>query len=306
MRTSKPKTPTGVRPSSQRGAFALRLCAALLGLTLAACFGADPGDRSHDCAVCPEMVVVPAGTVAMSPRHRVRFEKPFAIGVYEVTVDEWNACVEDFGCAPPGDPDGAAGRRTQSHQTHEDGSLPVTGVSWNDAQEYVRWLSEKSGELYRLPSESEWVYAARAGTTTNYWWGDEIGVNQANCDGCGSEWDDESPAPVGSFPANPFGLHDVHGNVWEMTQDCFNDTYDGAPRDGSAWESSNDTSIPPAYLERYDCVHRKRGPNIRVVRGGSWKNTPRSFAQSRFGFPTGGDDSRQNYVGFRVAQTLTP
>ena len=112
-------------------------------------------------------------------------------------------------------------------------------MSWNDAQEYVRWLSGETGRAYRLPSEAEWEYVARAGTTTDFWWGDSLGSNRANCDRCGSAWDDRQTAPVGSFSPNAFGLHDVHGNVWERVQDCRKDDYVGAPRDGSAWEAGN-------------------------------------------------------------------
>ena len=128
---------------------------------------------------------------------------------------------------------------------------PVVCVNWTDAKVYVGWLSGKTGEGYRLLSESEWEYVARAGTgTARYWWGDEIGRNRANCDGCGSRWDNRQTAPVGSFSANGFGLYDVHGNVWEWVEDCRNESYAGAPTDGSAWESG-------------DCSRR-------VLRGGSW------------------------------------
>ena len=126
----------------------------------------------------------------------------------------------------------------------------MINVSWNDAQDYVEWLSAQTGAAYRLPSESEWEYAARAGTTTEYHWGDAIGVNRANCNGCNSQWDLERTAPAGSFRANGFGLHDMHGNVWEWVQDCRNDSYGGAPSDGGACIAG-------------DCTER-------VLRGGSW------------------------------------
>ena len=131
-------------------------------------------------------------------------------------------------------------------------------------------------------SESEWEYVARAGTRTRYWWGDAIGENRANCDGCGSGWDGRRPAPVGSFPANGFGLHDVHGNVWEWVEDCLNGSYRGAPADGSAWESG-------------DC-------SARMLRGGSWRSFPgdlRSAARVRCSA-----EFRGNHVGFRVARAL--
>ena len=185
---------------------------ALLAL-LSACIPAQerlkPGDTFRDCADCPLMVVVPAGSFMMGspywyanegPVHEVTIAKPFAVGVYEVTFDEWDAC--SWVRSPD---DGGWGS--------EGG--PVMNVGWDDAQDYVRWLSETTGETYRLLSESEWEYAARAGTQTSYWWGDDIESNRANCNGCESRWDDAGTAPVGSFSPNAFGLYDVHGNVWE-------------------------------------------------------------------------------------------
>ena len=125
-----------------------------------------------------------------SPVHDVKIDSPFALGRHEVTFAEWDACVAAGGC---------------SHTPEDEGwgrdDRPVINVSWEDAQQYVAWLSGVTGATYRLPSEAEWEYAARAGTTTRYFWGDEIGENRANCDGCGSEWDNRQTAPVGSFPA---------------------------------------------------------------------------------------------------------
>ena len=164
------------------------------------------------------------------------------------------------------------------------GNRPVMHVNWGHAQSYVRWLSQRTGERYRLLSESEWEYVARAGTTTRYNWGNEIGHNRANCDGCGSLWDDEKTAPAGSFSANAWGLYDVYGNVWEWVQDCWNDSYTGAPADGSAWESGN-------------C-------EMRVFRGGSCHVEPgslRSAERLRLG-----SNSRYKDLGFRVARTFTP
>ena len=231
------------------------------------------GARSdfRDCPHCPEMVVVRPGSFMMGsppseedrwdnegPQHRVTIGAAFAVGVYEVTFSEWEACASAGGCGGyrPHDQRWGRGRR------------PVINVSWDDAQSYVAWLSGETGESYRLLSESEWEYVARAGTQTRYWWGDDIGDNRANCDGCGSRWDDDGTAPVGSFAANAFGLHDVHGNVWEWVQDCWNDSYVGAPNDGSAWESG-------------ECSRR-------VLRGGSWYLVPRLLrAADRGGGATG-------------------
>ena len=213
-----------------------------------------PGKVFRDCPECPEMVVVPAGSFTMGspssekgrydgegPQHRVTIPEPFAVGKYEVTFAEWDACVAAGGCYGHRLYDPGWGR----------GQRPVIVVSWEDAKAYVGWLSRKTGERYRLLSEAEWEYAARAGTRTRYHWGHSIGRNQANCDGCGSRWDDEKTAPVGSFPANGFGLHDVHGNVWEWVEDCWHGSYAGAPTDGRAWATGG------------DCERR-------VLRGGSW------------------------------------
>ena len=245
--------------------------------------GSIPGTRFRDCAECPEMVVIPAGSFMMgspeseeghrrfeAPVHRVTIAKPFAVGVYEVTFAEWDACHRAGLCSHNPD-DLGRGR----------GRQPVTHVIWGGAQEYVRWLSQETGQRYRLLSESEWEYVARAGTRTRYWWGDEVGRNRANCVGCGSRWDNEGPAPVGSFSANGFGLHDVHGNVWEWVEDSWHDSYRGAPTDGSAWT---------------------RDSSRRVIRGGSWTNPPlalRSAVRNHY-YSNSGRDA----LGFRVARSL--
>ena len=160
----------------------------------------------------------------------------------------------------------------------------MINVSWNDATEYVAWLSSQTGAEYRLPSEAEWEYAARAGSATKYSWGNEIGGNRANCggDNCGDQW--AYTAPVGSFAPNAFGLHDMHGNVIEWVEDCLNASYAGAPVDGSAWLSGN-------------CA-------VRVLRGGSWSGYPRSLrAAIRYWLISG---YRDGLIGFRAARTLTP
>ena len=244
-----------------------------------------PGHRFRDCEGCPELVVVPAGSFMMGspageqgrdddegPVHRVTIGGRIAAGVYEVTFGEWDACRRGGGCSHNPD-DKGWGR----------GNSPVMNVSWEDAQEYVRWLSEETGEGYRLMSESEWEYVARSGTETRYWWGGEVGRNRANCDGCGSRWDDRQTSPVGSFSANAFGVHDVHGNVWEWVEDCWHGDYRGAPTDGSART-------------------RERDCSRRVLRGGSWFAYPRYVRSAeRYRIPSG---NRYNNVGFRVARTL--
>ena len=245
------------------------------------------GDVFRDCPHCPKMVVVPAGRFTMGspaseegrddregPQHEVTIGSKFAVGVYEVTFDEWDACVSGGGCGGYRPDDEGWGR----------GGRPVINVSWEDARAYAEWLSGETGESYRLLSESEWEYVARAGTVTRFWWGDSIGSNRVNCDGCGSRWDNKSTSPVGSFSANAFGLHDVHGNVWEWVEDCWNGSYDGAPGDGTAWEGGNCSS--------------------RVLRGGSWFDYPhllRSADRHR-----DGAGNRYLISGFRVARTFTP
>ena len=255
----------------------------------------------RDCAQCPDMVVVPAGTYRMGspadeadrdsdegPVHQVTIAEPFAVGRYEVTFAQWDACHAAGRCSHRPDDQGW-GR----------GNRPVVDVSWWDAQEYVRWLSDETGQSYRLLSESEWEYMARAGTSTHYWWGDAIGHNRANCDGCGSPWDALQTAPVGSFSANAFGLHDVHGNVYEWVQDCYHANYDGAPGDGSAWETQS-------------CQQRR-------TRGGSWNSLPRYLRSANRGSNPPSDRGlvrqvrvsdfvvgfRTEYIiGFRVARAL--
>ncbi len=248
----------------------------------------QPGEAFRDTlrsgGTGPEMVVIPAGSFRMGcisgvgcyndekPVHQVTIPQAFAVGKYEVTFAEWDACVSAGGCSHR--PDDRWGR----------GRHPVIRVSWDDAQSYVRWLSQQTGASYRLLSESEWEYVARAGSSTAYSWGSQIGSGRANCDGCGSQWDNSQTAPVGSFSPNAFGLHDMHGNVWEWVQDCWNESYNGGPSDGSAWQSGN-------------CFRR-------VLRGGSWNIRPRHLrSANRIGYPS---DDRSYLFGFRVARTLTP
>jgi formylglycine-generating enzyme required for sulfatase activity len=163
--------------------------------------------------------------------------------------------------------------------------LSKDNVSWDDAQAYVAWLSRMTGKEYRLLTEAEWEYAARASSTTAYFWGDEIGKENANCVGCGSQWDSQGTAPVGSFNPNAFGLYDMAGNVWQWVQDCYHENYDGAPMDGAPW-------IEGGYCKQ------------RMVRGGSWVVDPVDLrSANRLWLTT---VLRGNGVGFRVARTLTP
>ena len=248
----------------------------------------SPGETFQDCAECPKMVVVPSGVFTMGspkreggndderPMRRVRIDYLFAVGVYEVTFDEWYACADAGGCGSYIPDDMGWGR----------GNRPVVNVSWEDAQSYVSWLSARTGKTYRLLSESEWEYVARAGTETAYSWGDSIGVNRANCSGCGSAWDGEQTAPVGSFAVNAWGVYDMHGNVLEWVQDCYNSNYEGAPKDGSAWESE-------------DC-------NLRVLRGGGWHYNTRSLRSADRSMSSTGNRANifDHGFGFRVARSF--
>jgi formylglycine-generating enzyme required for sulfatase activity len=231
----------------------------------------------RDCGECPELVPLAAGQFAMgssehfpfeAPVHQVTLRKPFVIGRYEVTYDEWDACVKDGGCKfSPDDRGGGRGRR------------PVTGLSWTDTQEYLAWLSRKTGKTYRLPTESEWEYAARGGATTAYPWGKAMEKNRANCGGCNAE-NTMNTLPVGSFPPNDFGLFDMMGNAAEWVADCWYDSFRGAPTDGSAWDK-------PRCQER-------------VLRGGAYNNDSKLVRSSyRFKYDY---DVRFQSNGFRVAR----
>ena len=252
-----------------------------------------------------DMVTIPAGKFRMGDRKGNDAEKPtrrvtvpaFKLGKYEVTVSQFRAFIEateyrtdaeqnaggEAGCfsqQADGNWGWVSGRSWREPGYPVQDNQPVVCVSWNDAQAFIKWLSDETGGNYRLPTEAEWEYAARAGTTTKYSWGDDIGSNRANCDNddCGDSYD--YTAPVGSFPANPWGLHDMHGNVWEWVQDCWNDNYKGAPKDGSVWTSG-------------DCSQR-------VIRGGSWFYDAWYLRSAdRFRYDRA---NRNGTIGFRLAQ----
>jgi formylglycine-generating enzyme required for sulfatase activity len=203
-----------------------------------------------------------------SPQHRVTIARQFAVGKFSVTFDEWDACVADHGCDQymPSDNHWGRGRR------------PVINVSWHDAQNYVAWLSQKTGKTYRLLTEAEREYVTRAGATTPFWWGSSISTQQAN-------YFTHRTLPVDSFQPNPWSLYQVHGNVSDWTKDCWHENYFGAPSDGSAWVSG-------------DCKYR-------VIRGGSWNSL---LGELRSAYRSGDTSDRRESIvtGFRVARTLTP
>jgi formylglycine-generating enzyme required for sulfatase activity len=255
---------------------------------------AAPGRTFRDCAACPEMVVVPAGSFMMGspeseigrgsnegPQRKVTMQS-FAIGKHETTFAQWDACAAEGGCAhKPGDETWGRGRR------------PVINVSWHDAREFVAWLARKTGKPYRLPTEAEWEYAARGVTDASqphppFATGSTINYRQANYDANFVYADGkmglyrQKTVEVGSFRKNAFGLHDMHGNVWEWVEDCYRDSYRGAPTDGSA-------------VVARDC-------SLRILRGGSWNYYPQ-LLRSAYRYATA-PEVRLDMVGLRVARSL--
>ena len=205
--------------------------------------------------------------------------KPFQLGETEVTWAQYQGCIDSGSCS-----------NAASDQGWGKANRPAINVSWLDVQNYIRWLNQKTEQRFRLPSEAEWEYAARAVVGEgggDYSWGDNIGVNNANCDGCGSPWDDRQTAPVASFSANAFGLYDMHGNVWEWVQDCWHDNYKGAPSNGDAWETSSQEKSQAEQCRR------------RVLRGGSWHNV-RGYLRSAYRSADSIESTYFNF-GFRLA-----
>jgi formylglycine-generating enzyme required for sulfatase activity len=236
------------------------------------------GGVFQDCSNCPPMIEVPVGSFQMGnrgedsteqPVHEVALKNRFAIGIREVTYGEWMACVKDQGC------------KHAPELTSTTDQSPMRDVSWADAVQYVGWLKKTTQKPYRLPTEAEWEYAARANSSTRYWWGND-GPLYANCKGCGGEWNRDAPVKAASYPPNPFGLYDMNGSVWEWVSDCWHSNYKGAPNDGRSWETP--------------------GCQQRVLRGGSWRDDPKLVSSfSRFYYDA---DIRYIANGFRVALTL--
>lgn len=228
---------TGIRPG---GLFSLPLTERIIK------------SRSKAGATAPEMVILPTGCFQMGdsnntgakdeqPPHLVTIAQPFAMARQVVTYNEYIDYARATGLPCP--PDEGWGQSC----------MPAIHISWEDATAYAKWLSKKIGEHYRLPSEAEWEYAARAGTLTDYWWGNDYEHDKANCDDGHGKWSGKQTSPVRSFDPNPWGLYDMTGNVLEWVQDRWHDDYNGAPDDGSAWEIGDSP--------------------YRVLRGGSWYNT---------------------------------
>ena len=240
----------------------------------------SPGTVFRDCTSCPEMIVLPTGDFRMGsvkgnsrerPVQNIVITKPIAAARYETTFDEWDACYIAGGCSKNAlDRNWGRGRR------------PVMNVLYSDALQYTSWLSRKTGYTYRLPSEAEWEYAARAGTTSEYWWGDNMNKGDANCRKCGTKWSGLQSAPVGSFKPNPWGLYDMHGNVLEYVSDCWSKSHIGLPRDAK-----------PKITKK--CQSR-------VIKSGAWYYLPkvsRSASRAR-------NDTRvfSYFIGFRVFREM--
>ena len=310
---------------------AVFLVLAVLPAGYALAQGGAPGSTFRDCDHCPEMVVIPAGEFVMGssmkesghtdekPQHKVRFANNFAVSKTEVTFDQWDACSAAGRC-PKAEDDGY-GR----------GNYPAINVSWKDAHGYVAWLSESSGQTYRLLSEAEFEYVSRAGTTTPWFWGEaeaswgsSKACEYANLhDEAGKEahpmyvWSHHKcndgyaeNAPTGQYKPNPFGLHDVTGNVREWVEDCHQEGYEGAPTDGSV------RAHGPACEKMWEgmCMDEVEGGTVkaaaggegacekRVVRGGAWVDGG-STARSAYRYAEA-EDFRNYQVGFRVARDL--
>jgi formylglycine-generating enzyme required for sulfatase activity len=264
----------------------------------------DPLVDGNSCHFCPEMAVVLRGSFVMGappleidemrkkrqgefknedyftpgwpddegPQHEVTIARPFALGLFDVTFDEWAACVKDGECNGymPSDQGWGMGRR------------PVINVSWFDAKSFLGWLGAKTGRKYRLPTEAEWEYSARAGTKTRYYWGERLEKRRANCDVCGSQWDSKSTAPTGSFEPNQFGLFEMLGNVGQWLEDCYTPSYVGAKSNGSSAD------------ENAGCM--------RVSRGGSWADQKELIrVANRW---ASSPDKRNAHLSFRVARDL--
>ena len=238
----------------------------------------EAGFVFKDCPVCPEMVVIPAGTFKMGsnrgrdnekPVREVTIARTFAMSTTEVTFDQWSLCVDEGACPSPDD-----------HKWGRE-ARPVINITWGNAISFTKFLSKRTGHTYRLPTEAEWEYAARAGTRTRYWWGNKPGKNRANCRKCGTEFHKRS-APVKSFKPNAFGLFDMNGNIWEWVQDCYWQNYQSAPTDSSPRDNE-------------DCRRR-------TVRGGSWYYIAKLMSSAyRTSFPP----ANASYnIGIRLVREL--
>ncbi len=299
-------------PVDRRWRLTRKLIRAVFFLSLLT--GSALAETFQECPSCPEMVAVSAGKFLMGspvrepgrfdsegPQHAVTV-KAFALGKYDVTSEQFLTFLRVSRYQPqPCNPILGLGWKVPGRDLayapsqDEPPRWPAVCLSWKDANAYVDWLNAtvkvehpvlngRSGP-YRLPSESEWEYAARAGTNTARWWGEEIGGNNANCNGCGSQWDNRVLAPVDAFKPNPFGLFGMLGNAWSWTADCWHPSYLGKPTDGRAWSEPN-------------CKNH-------VMRGGAWNNVPIFIrSASRNGATLESEYDYSSMTGFRVARDL--
>ena len=248
----------------------------------------EVGAEFQHCGLCPQMTVVPSGKFNMgspetemnrgddeSPQRIVTVNYDFAVGIFEVTYEQWEHCFINFGC-DHNPIDNGWGR----------GQHPVSNVSCLDANQYVKWLSKQTGSQYRLLTEAEWEYVARAGSTAKFWWGDESPIGKAVCIKCDLSGETNNMSmPVGTYPPNSFGLHDLHGNVWEWVEDCWSKDYSGHPLYADAYKSES------------QCKRR-------VLRGGAWPNGGRHLRSANRSWK-GPTHRSTNGKGFRVAMTLS-
>lgn len=272
------------------------------------CLKPGAGQSFKDCPDCPEMVVIPAGSFTMGSRPdeevatgredqiRVSIASPFAVGRFSVTRGEFAAFVAASGhntgggCYRLSEPKLNADRNWSSPGFAQHNRHPAVCVNWNDAKAYAAWLSSFTGKSYRLLSEAEREYVTRAGSTGPFWWGNAISTDQANyngtityADGAKGEWR-KATVPVDHFSANPWGLYNVHGNVWEWTEDCWNEKNGGNPGDGTARTTG-------------DC-------SLRVQRGAAFNNAPHTLRSARRERNPAGN--RVDTFGFRVVRTVSP
>ena len=318
--------------------FCFSFIAALIAITAFGQSKFSPGQTFRDCPDCPEMVVIPAGSFMMgspenekgrypeeSPQRKVSI-KQFAAGRFDITKKEWASFAAATGrltacgcswAALPGDTSKIWEPGPSASWNHlgfmQDSTHPVVCISWKDAQDYVQWLGKKTGLIYRLLSEAEWEYAARAGTATVYSWGDSASHEYANygADTCCSslalgrdKWV-YGTSPVGSFPSNKFGLYDMNGNVLQWMEDCFNYPYSIHPADGAAYKDTIQLNITGEFSN----LNGTSSCSYHIIRGGNFNDPPRMIRSASRNFaPSPGAPTLENYrnaaIGFRVARTL--
>jgi formylglycine-generating enzyme required for sulfatase activity len=314
----------------------LLIAAIIISISISAQNTFKPGQTFRDCSNCPEMIVIPGGTFTMgSPENEPRRNpielterkvtiRQFAAGKFDVTVEEWAAFTAETnrptvqGCSWSGFKDGTLKQWESNPKASwkdpgftQGNNYPVVCVSWYDVQDYIKWLSQKTGKKYRLLTEAEWEYAARAGTTTRYHWGTEASHEYANY-GADSGWTSLAfgrdkwlyNSPVGSFPPNAFGLYDMNGNVMQYVEDCFSDSYAQLPSDGSAYKED----VQLKMASPLEWMNGTSSCSSRIIRGGDWNNPPRMIRSASRNWTPARGYTLENYrsagLGLRVAREL--